>query len=269
MFCQKCGTQIGEGADFCHICGTKVACQNTNEKTQDTAQAIIEKENVGMAALDDGNDLKKFVEGHIRATTKFRSAEDLLKRSNPQLFIWIICFAAFAILGLGAGGLLGALAFGVFFGLIAKLMAGGIIRTKCFTKTSGEFDGNINMKQLCYFLNTKLNSLYPSFHQWSCNGNRMVASFGEKKIMQRCIVSLYITEPTYIQPKDSEADGTRKMYAVDVEDKGTMLSKIVGMTIFSLLQINDPRTLCLIRTAPILQAAMMYYIKNNLKVEGE
>lgn len=32
MFCQKCGTQIGEGAEFCQKCGTKIMDNNTTSQ---------------------------------------------------------------------------------------------------------------------------------------------------------------------------------------------------------------------------------------------
>lgn len=261
MFCQKCGTQIAEGADFCLKCGAKVVYENTGKQPENAPQMIVGK-NSDSVILDDGGDLKKFVDDHIRATTKFQSAEEMLKRSNPQLFVWI-CFIVPAIIGLIAGGPVGALLFAIVFGHTARWIAGGIIRMRCTAKTSGKFGGNIDTEQLCRFLNAHLNSLYPCFHQWNCQEGRMFrgeetwaefklsASFGEK---ERCTVTLYI------RPEDPKPDAIKK-YVTGVVDNGTTLSKIVGMTIFSLLQISDPRTACLLKTAPILQAAMMYYLE--------
>jgi len=37
-------------------------------------------------------DFKEFVDHHVQATTKFKTAEDLLKNSKPLMFLWI-CFA--------------------------------------------------------------------------------------------------------------------------------------------------------------------------------
>ena len=260
MFCQKCGTQIGEGAEFCHKCGTKVVYKDSVQSIESNHIAA-EREKMNVVIQDDVESLRRFMDDYIRSTTKFQSAEALLKRSNPQLLIWIICFIIFSILGVGGAGPIGLL-LGIFFAQVSRWISGVIIRTKCFTKTTGQFDKNINMDQLCHFLNEKLNSLYPCFHQWSLAGNRMITSFGEKKMMERCVVSLYITEPEYLQPRDSSLGITRKNYVIDVEDKGTILSKIIGQTLFAILQISDPRTVCLIRTAPILQAAMLYYLKN-------
>lgn len=134
---------------------------------------------------------------------------------------------------------------------------------RCITKTSGKFDGYIDTDQLCRFLNTQLSGLYPCFHQWSCQEGRMFrgeetwaefklsTSFGEK---ERCTVIFYI------RPQEPDPDAVKK-YVTGVVDHGTTLSRIIGMTIFSLLQVSDPRTVCLLKTAPILQAAMMYYLE--------
>lgn len=140
MFCYKCGTQIDEGAAFCHKCGIKVVYADTEPQDLDTTavtnepgkgsverpvqeasavspQTVIPTEGI----TDYGTDFKAFVDSHVRQTTKFQSAEELLNTNVPQKFMWI-CFGIPAILGLIAGGPLLAMLFGLFFGYPAVLL---------------------------------------------------------------------------------------------------------------------------------------------------
>lgn len=133
MFCHKCGTQIAEGSAFCQKCGTKVVYDE--DAAQPAEQAVVSVAPVAAAPMRSTNTMtnqdnfKEFVDNHIQATTKFRSAEDLLKNSKPQMFLWL-CFGIPAVIGLVAGGPVGSLLFGLVFGHTARWIAGGIIRNK-------------------------------------------------------------------------------------------------------------------------------------------
>ena len=58
----------------------------------------------------------------------------------------------------------------------------------------------------------------------------------------------------YIRPDDREENSGKMLYAVGAEHGGFMLDSRMSST-FS--------HACLIRTAPIMQAAMLYYLQNK------
>lgn len=85
MSCQKCGTQIGEGADFCHKCGTKMVYENTAQSIEPD-HTTIEQEKMNTVMQDDVDSFKNFVDNHVRSNTKFSSAETLITNSKPWIF---------------------------------------------------------------------------------------------------------------------------------------------------------------------------------------
>lgn len=151
MFCHKCGGQLAEGASFCHKCGTKIvygdnglwsvetsAAANehgeTNRQMQKNGTVTVQKIETGHAANSNGSNFKMFVDNHVRETTKFQSADDLLTNSKPWRFVWI-CVGISSVIGvkLGAGRdlmewLLVILIFGGLFGYTAVFITSGIIR---------------------------------------------------------------------------------------------------------------------------------------------
>jgi hypothetical protein len=170
------------------------------------------------------------------------------------MFLWF-CFGIPAVIGLIAGGPLGALLFGLVFGHTARFIAGGIMRTRYTLETIGKFDGDIDTEDLLRFLNDQLDYLHPYFHEWRCAGEGVLStSFGEK---QRSTTTIRIRS-------DVTNPGHGKMqYVFDTTNNPTALSRIIGMTFFSLFQINEPKHTCLFKTAPILQAAMKYYLESK------
>lgn len=183
MFCHKCGTQIAEGAAFCHGCGTMVVYVEPAEQPVDTpapasepiaassrtaitsanpapqaATATIQASAPINVSGNDRNDFKAFVDSHVRATTSFQSAEELLN-SKPMTFAWII-FGVLSLLGifLGAkdnGGLAGAIkclfVFGGFFGYVAVFIVSGVIRTRYGMKYSGKLDQILDLNDFKIF----------------------------------------------------------------------------------------------------------------------
>ena len=277
MFCHKCGTQIDEGAAFCYKCGTKMVQMDTEPQESGTASVPIEPEKVSAEPLvqetstapdkavmsaegtnDYGIDFKTFVDNHVRQATKFQSAEDLLNSHVPQKFMWI-CFGIPAIIGFLAGGPLLALLIGLFFGypaaLLTDFMKGSHVNV---TGPIEKTDGKIDTDNLIPFLNKQLSYLSPHFHEWgyinysgfgvrgaviahilnsiTASAFKIGTEFGQKR---RCFVVIWV-EPDGINP-----DTGRMKYYFRTSAKSVWPSKY----------------LCMVKTVPVLQAAMEYYLK--------
>lgn len=272
MFCHKCGAQIAEGADFCHKCGSKAAYADAAQQPIDKSPSIIGQENVSAEAarsvvtapvhfpdtVTHEEDFKEFVDKHVRVTTKFQSAEDLLENSKPHMFLWY-CFGIPAVIGLAAGGPVGALVFGFVFGHTARWIAGGIIRNRYIVETIGRFEGNIDISDLLQFLNVHLSYLHPYFHEGKYNAGVLSIPFG---IRQKS------TAIIHIMPDKESAGSDSWKYVFDAQNNPSMLSRIIGASIFTLIQICEPRHTCLFKTVPILQAAMEYYLTETIQGEN-
>lgn len=286
MFCHKCGEQLAEGASFCHKCGTKIVYEDnglwpadtsaaadehgeTNRKMQKNGTVSVQKIETGHAENGNGGDFKMFVDNHVRETTKFQSADDLLKNSKPWGFVWK-CVAIPSVIGfiLGAGRdpmewLLIVLVFGGFFGYVAVWIASGIIRTRYRTKFSGEFDHNINTDELILFLNGHLKQVSPYFHEFGyftqqgglLTSVENVVSNALKEIILCCEFGPKKKSLATIcmKPDMTSTESGQMRYIVDAVRNGFMMDgRAAGFFGHA----------CLIRTAPILQAAMEYYLKN-------
>ncbi len=284
MFCSKCGTQLPEDSGFCHKCGAKVVRADTTQQGTNTSVATASPSATNTAASlpqpspvpvqtvtpasipsDSGNDFKTFVDNHVRTTTKFQSAEDLLKNSKPLMFLWF-CFGIPTVIGLIAGGPLVALLLGLVFGHVARLVVGGIMRTKYTLQTIGNLDGNIDTVDLLQFLNEQLAYLHPYFQEWVQTSERgLVATLGASQSE----VNIYTpfgdkqrsASIICIRPEGARVDTEKMEYVFGAMNfSPSSLSRVVGISIFSLLQIGDPKHICLFKTVPILQAAMKYYL---------
>jgi len=267
MFCHKCGTQIAEGAAFCYKCGTKVASIEDTPQLLDTKPTTAEpKQPIPTASVQAGvsSDFKEFVDNHVRSTTKFQSAEDLLLHCKPTTTLWT-CFGtvllSFTILGILQGMLWGGVLLGVLFGYTVMFIASAIIRGLCKDKFRGGFIGSINMVELIDFLNESLKNIHPYFHEWGyltgkgflpalenavANSAREVRICSEFGPNRKNLIALYI------QPKVVDAKPGEMVYFIDAMKNGFLIDvRAAGFLGHS----------SLIRTAPILQAAMEYYLK--------
>lgn len=239
MFCHKCGNQLPEDSGFCHKCGTKVVHAEATYQGSDAyvpadesspkAPAVPVATIVHTPTSDRG--FKEFVDNHVQTTTKFKSAEDLLKNSKPLTFIWF-CIGIPALFGLIIAGPLGLLIFGGLFGYVATFMTSGIIRMRYRSKFNGEFIGDINIEELFVFLNEHLKQIHPHFHEWGyltktgllpilenalANASeeiRICSEFGPKK---KSLISLYI------KPKMVDAKPGEKLYFVDAIKNGFLM----------------------------------------------
>jgi len=205
---------------------------------------------------------KEFVDNHVRTTTKFQSADDLLKNAKPFTFIWF-CIGVPAIVGLILGGPLGLMIFGILFGYGASFIASGIIRIRYSSRFHGEFTGDINIEDLFIFLNGHLKHIHPDFHEWGYMSNKSIFAIYENAISNAMKeVQIYsefgpkrkTLAAFYIKPKTVNAKPGEKLYFVGARRKGFLLDgNIAGFLGHGTL----------IRTAPILQAAMEYYLTQN------
>lgn len=253
MFCEKCGNQITEDVKFCSKCGAKVK-ENSKE------------------------DFKEFVDTHIRKTTEFQSANELLNSKAPMRFAKI-SFGVPALIGVAmcifGEGSLGEKLFVVLFlvvtvGYLAAYIACRSASMRYCSQYIGKYEGNIDIDDLRQFLNTHLNYLHPYFHEWgylqqegiSIQGAvetkisqiksealkevRICTEFGEKQWRLAVIC---------IRPETSTSDSPKMEYFFGAENRiegASFLSHDMGFAKYK----------CLVKTAPILQAAMEYYLKN-------
>jgi hypothetical protein len=259
-FCNKCGAKIAKTASIQQE--PNMSAVNPTPTVSGNQSHTYTQEN---AINININDFKAFVDNHVRSTTKFQSADDLLKNSKPWSYL-LICYGVPAILGFVAGtgteyeygGLLSLLLV-IFFGFTASNIAGGIMRFRYRFKNIGKFDGSIDADELLQFLNERLSYLHPYFHEWGyvkCEGGRinLSASFGIKK-RSTAIISI---------DSDTDTPNSGKMYYIFDAINTSTLSKIIGFTIFLfLLPIVEQKHTCLFKSTPILQAAMKYYLKST------
>ena len=281
MFCHKCGNQAEQGAAFCNKCGERLITLGamTAQSAVDSVhiitpapqqQPVYQQQPAYQQPIADTG-FREFVDNHVSTTTKFKSAQDLITNSKPSFYI-LICFAgaalAFLLLGLSNGGLtsMGLPGFIVivgFFGYVAMFIVGAIIRLRYRRRFNGEFNGDISIEDLLVFLNEHLIYIHPDFHNWdylSSKGGvltgiensaaiaakevRICTTYGPK---EKRLAVLTIRQ----NPDDPTA--IRK-YFVDASKNGFNLdARSDGMFGHSTL----------IKTAPILQAAMEYYIKTR------
>lgn len=291
MFCCKCGTQLEEGSVFCHKCGTKVLYTNSGLNTSDSQREKInlEKSNVviptsyvAMASaqvespvnIEDNSksQFKEFVDKNIRNTTKFQSVEDILTNSKPWTFAWV-CIGALTLIGLilgirsGQNLLLSMLLFGGFFGYGAIFIVSAIIRRQYRVKFYGEFEQEINFEEFLAFLNENLRKLSPDFHECrylSKSGgllthieNIVSKEFGEITLCCEFGPTKSQLATICIRPDVKQPNSGRMQYFIDAEKNGFSIDgRGAGFLGHA----------CLMKTAPIMQAAIEYYLKHEGKI---
>lgn len=282
MFCHKCGTQISDEAGFCHKCGTKVAYAETIQH-QDTPAPIIEPKQAVAAEpvqqipvtsaqasspMGDGYGFKEFVDSHVRATTAYRSAEELLNSRVPQRFVWV-CFGipvALSVIGLlrsfSPMDLIAAPAFTLLVGYLAACLCDFIFTARITLQTSKnatKFSENLDTDDLIAFLNRQLEYLQPWFHEWGymekagtgvsstiaasainaaaerANEITLGAGFGEK---QKCFATIYIK---------NDVAAINAGYSFGASTRALWPARYASLT----------------KIYPILQAAMKYYLTRD------
>jgi hypothetical protein len=286
-FCANCGTKLDEGVRFCSGCGSAVGgVSNTPVEPATNVSAMPSKaaaeENI--STTTGTNDFKEFVDNHIRTTTKFQSADDLIKNCKPSIMPLWVCFGAVTLvctIGMTSEvGIFEGILYGFLLGYVALFIVSGIIRFYYGSKkTSGKFEGSINTDELIQFLNEHLTYLYPYLNKWGYmkqsaglflfskiegglesnptkneskpNVSKEVYLCSGFESKQKCLATICF-RPDY-RPKMNYT-----YYIFGAEKNGVSIH--LNAAVFL-------RHICLFKTAPILQAAMKYYL-NITKSQG-
>jgi hypothetical protein len=174
------------------------------------------------------------------------------------MFLWIII--GVSCLGIFGGPLIIVT---LIFGYAAAFIASGVIRLRYSGTYSGEFTGDINIDELLLFLNEHLNQIHPNFHEWgylSKKGilpvleNALANATQEVRICSEFGPNRKSLVAFYIKPKTVDAKPGEMLYYVDALKNGFLADgRAAGFLGHGTL----------IRTAPILQAAMKYYLKSK------
>lgn len=252
MFCYKCGAQISDGADFCHKCGTNVKTAIPNH---------------------DSDGFKEFVDNHIRTKTNFQSAEELLNSKVSLRFLWI-CLGIAVLLGIITLNPV-ILLFFLLLGYAAARIICAVKKGRCAFQYQGKIEEEIDTDDLIQFMNIHLGYLQPYFHEW---GYRKREAFSVRGAVQEAAADS-IRESTQeigictcfgedqrrmavfiIRADPANRDSGKKEYFADAENRiegASFLSHDMGFQKYK----------CVIKTTPILQAAMEYYLNHYQRNE--
>lgn len=186
-------------------------------------------------------------------------------------FAWI-CLGALSLLGLilgatnlggAVGALVGILIIGGFIGYAVVFIASGVIRKQYRDKFYGEFEQEINIESFLVFLDGHLKTLSSYFHECgyldqrgglqTSISNAVAGAFKEVTLACVCGPKKKSLATICIRPDVRDPDSGRKQYIVGAVYRGFLIDgRAAGFLGHA----------CLIRTAPVLQAAMKYYLKH-------
>ncbi len=291
MFCSKCGTQLEKKALFCHKCGAKISDVNVDKEISDpVVKDQKQRSGISSEVLHQGgnvmdNDMKSvgaadqmenkfrdYINEHVRKTTEFETAEDLLNSKVPQKFIRIyfgVSLILLFILFLGEPSFGSLCVIFFMFGFMVYPIGLLVDYIFSFRAKGGESKTreSINTDELIAFLNSNLAYLSTYFGEWSyikmvgygmkgamvaaaqnaMMGTRVGTEFGEKK---SCFVEIHIS------PDHANLDSGKTVY-------------FFSASMRSILRPWPARYVCMVKAAPVLRAAMEYYLKEYKSEEKE
>lgn len=284
MFCHKCGTKVADDAGFCHNCGAEMVHEGVVQKPLDVLSANHEPKNTSAAESlpqfsaapvqtieranvpnDNVNSFKQFVDSHVKQTTKFQSAKELLNSRVTPMFVWI-CFGIPTIIGLLAGGPIAALLLGLIVGDLAAILADAIFGIRA-SIGSVKFEGDINTDELIQFLNEHLSYLSPYFHEW---GYMTTSGLGIRGAIVSSAINSAVEKSGQIRLGTGFGKKQGCFFEISIK-AGTADTDSRQMEYFFSPSMRLPWPLkcsCMTKAVPILQATMEYYLK-KYKVEGE
>lgn len=291
MFCSKCGTQLEEKSLFCNKCGAKISDVNVDKEISDSviteqnqrsgisSKVLHQGENVvdnNMKSVGETdqmeNKFRDYINEHVRKTTEFETAEDLLNSKVPQKFIRIyfgVSLILLFILFLGEPSFRSLCVILFMFGFMVYPIGLLVDYIFSFRAKGGESktSESINTDELIDFLNHNLSYLLPYFGKWSyiqmvgygikgamvavaqntMMGTRVGTEFGEKK---SCFVEIHIS------PDHANPDSGQTVY-------------FFSASMRSILRPWPARYVCMVKAAPVLRAAMEYYLQEYKAEEKE
>lgn len=276
MYCHQCGKQLPEEAAYCPACGTKVFQMKSQEKSPELVNPLpleprreeFQKTPFSVGAV--GEDFIKYVNWHVQSTTGFSTADELLRSKVSTSFYWVCFLAPTLVLALPgwifSGNLAAGLALGLLglvFGFFAAYVAGWNERRKISNRYCNTFFGPIDTDDLMGFLSQGLPMVSSMFHEWNYltqtgYGLYGIASAALINAAQRATKEVTLgTElgnkkhffaELYVGPDLLDRESGKMRYTPDVDHRITGIFSVKKYTL-------------LVQIAPILQAAMEYYLR--------
>lgn len=253
MFCTNCGNQLSGSVEFCPNCGAKITVTRNNE-----SQSVNKVTN---SPKNNNESFKEYVDMHIRKSTQFSSAQDLISNSKPWKFVWIIvgiCALVGLIMALiNEVDILAAVLIMGIMGLGIALIVAAPLASSYEKKFSARIntESDIDIANLCEFLTENLCNIHPSFGKWSL-------------VKSRGLVPLVINQAANMAGEVTIGCefGVHRKNLAEITIRNKPKNRIyyisAGYNGFLLSFYWEPflSRSCLIKTAPILQAAMEYYL---------
>ena len=284
MFCHKCGNKVAESADFCHKCGAKVAHVVTHSAQQmhtapmqnhiSNASAPAIATDVGASQLGQG--FRDFVDAHVKATTNFASAEDLLKNGKPSKLI-LLAAAPGLLLTLyftlqSSNVIIGLVVLVFFFAILCTFplrFAVYIVKQELAKKNNVNADTCVDRDDFILFLNNNMNHISADMDTWFSSQVERSALDGEMTDATSC-VSTSKGAVTIILPYESAAIKQFK-FNISKGKRGNTLGiwSFIFFPVYLynlILEMSDVGTGeygTLYKTAPILSGVVKYYLQSR------
>lgn len=299
MFCHKCGTEIAEGAGFCYKCGTKVvhmgeqaeAVQTVPADTKPPQSVPIQRSPLPTnQPIADDSEFRAFIDSHVRTTTKYQSAQELLSSKVSQKYV-LICFAVPLILsGLlflnswlshsmsrddEITGIIGVICFTAIIGCLAAYITDLVHTSRYMPGFSGS--AVIDRTDLILFLNTHLKYLEPHFHEWKEQDERNTAGALASAVVTSVLVGR-ATGAKWVRAEQDAAPGIYTLFGEKPRWKIKLSLKPdpkrdsqteYGFVIICLSNIWPNRSGCAAKAPLIVKAALEYYLAHNQKTKEE
>lgn len=269
MFCHNCGAKVADNAAFCSKCGAKISGEKLNI---DVNQSETNEES--------NKAFREYVDCHVRENTCFSTAVELLESKVPLRFVRnlivipdILLLLMLVVInrekmniGMFVECLLLSTIISLMIGYIIAYIAGLVIYAKYSKKVSGKFEGNIDTDDLIAFLDNHLQYLNPYFHHWGYLSKAAfsvrsaveieIKNVAKKALKQECLCTEFGEKERrlcVIHIGLEAADSQQMKYYFSAENR------IEGSLFYS-HDWGFEKYKCLVRTAPVLQAAMEYYL---------